>query len=382
LRKITRDDITAPQIVIHTSFESLIGSMDTERWRPNLPDGSRTSDGTIIKLMLSGRLSARDIGGRLGLDHSGVAKRFKAAIATISWHVGPMVLPPPRLFPQNGLVAPRVERRIGKPTFKPQPATDDRIAEAELRLLAWAQLHARKVLGIEPTRYPPGCAEGYPDYGQGRFLSRPSVVNEDDDQAAPTLKGKLNTESQYRRLPPAAFKWRKLAGELPDGAFKDLVIAREDVIADLLVDTRWPPRPYWPDSDEVSRWSVGWFNNGLPYNRAPDVCEIIIGWWSTPWVHDPSLRPAQRICGIFNDGSVFWWPSGGAHLVPAPRKYSANVSSAHFCGPAIEVKGRLRPRGYIDVDAVFNDTATRFERALTRAEETLFLSTEVQPATP
>jgi hypothetical protein len=373
LRRITCDDFTAARYVIHYCNLALFpGLTEWHRFRPDRPDGTRTPDWRIVRLMLSERLSSHDVAKRLGLDHSGVNKRFKEAIATISKAIGPLLIGPKSLFPQTASLIPRVERRIGKPTFKPQPSGDPpgyQTAKAELQLLAWAQGHFRQQAGIGPTQCPPGCAGGYREHGEGRFLSRPLLTNEHD---APWLKGTLHTEGQYRRMPPRAFNWKELAAALPAGEFKDQVLAAEAVIADLLVDKKWPPLPHWPDSKETERWGVGWFNNGLPYNRSPAVCETIVGWWSVPWVQDPSLRPAQRICGMYNDGSVFWWPSGGAHLVPAPRKYSANVSSPHFCGPVIEVNGRIRPRAYINVDAVFNDTAARFERALTRAEDALF----------
>jgi hypothetical protein len=326
-RRVTKDDVTAARLLIHYCNLALLPSLtEWSRFRPNRDDGTRTPDWRIVQLMLDERLSTRKVATRLGLDHSGVSKRFKAAIATISEQVGPLE----RLFPQKGTVVHRVGR-IGKPTFQPLPRPKWPETDAD-----WLR-EAVQQFG-EPTRCPSGCAEGYPERGKGRFISRSSVVNDDDDQAAPVHKGALNTEGQYSKLPPRAFDWRKLTGELRDGEFKNSVLVRENAVADLLADKNWPPKPYWPNSDEVSRFSIGWFNDGLPCNRAPQPGETFpIGWWSEDRSGRARLRPAQRICGIFNDGSVFWWPTGGAHLVPpAPRRYSTSIGCMNLCGPVIE----------------------------------------------
>jgi hypothetical protein len=315
-RKITQGDIAAAGAVSRISNAILFLALKKkDRWHPNRADGSYTTDWTIIRMRLRDRLSAREIAAQLGLDPSGsdVTRRFKAALATISEVVDPQKI----LIPANRGVQTSIERRNTSLVLK---------LPIDAGLAAWA----------------------------------------DDVLQRATAK-------------------------------------------------IWPPiSHHWP-SAKAALWSTGWFNDGEVRNRAPRLFVLICkyqsrGWWTTE-VELVNAFSSSVSLARFRAGGFLW--SGACdvwqpinedtrllnfaplydskkmrserthliHLIRAPRgAFSANINSLNFAGPVIEKDGKVYPRTYgsnriiaggaAADDAWLNvETVTRFERAVTRADD-------------
>jgi hypothetical protein len=313
-RRNTKDDVTAARIVRANSISILhLALKKKRRWHYD-DDGLHTSDWSIIMAILRDRLTVRDVAGLLGLDRSGsdITRRFKAALDTISDVVDPQKI----LIPANGGVQTRMERRkageVSRPVFD---------AAQRARALEELDKAARKV--------------------------RPEISH------------------------------------------------------------------YWP-SPKVARWSTGWLNVEA-HNRMPRLFILICkyqsrGWWTTEEEVDDAYR-RQRMAesdtrAIWGGACDVWQPTNEdirlldfvpiydwekmrserahlIHLVRAPRGYSASIGSLNFCGPVVEKDGKVYPRVYgsnriiaggaaVDDAWLSIETVTRFERAVTRADDEPF----------
>jgi hypothetical protein len=107
----------------------------------------------------------------LGRDESSIRERYDRLLGRIEDALGKYCLAYNDLAQTPKSAEPNcynisiervtVANRLIRPTLLPEPqpfALPDKVAEAELRLLAWVQGHARKTLGILPTQCPPGLA--------------------------------------------------------------------------------------------------------------------------------------------------------------------------------------------------------------------------------
>ena len=170
--------------------------------------------------------------------------------------------------------------------------------------------------------------------------------------------------------------------------------ARALVELDKAARKVWPPISHvWP-STKVPLWSTGWFNIEAR-NRAPRLFILIRkwhpdgwrarGWWTTEEeIINTWILPGMAWSGA----TTVWQPQGKDNpldlerFARAPRSYSTSVRSLNFCGPVIEKDGKVWPRAYgsnriitggaaVDGDWLNVETVTRFERAVTRAEDEL-----------
>jgi hypothetical protein len=110
----------------------------------------------------------------LGRDESSIRERYDRLLGRIEQALGKycksynyLAYTPKSVGPRCyniGIRTVAVANRLVEPKLLPEPqpfALPDKVAQAELRLLAWAQGHARKTLNILPTQCPPGLARHY-----------------------------------------------------------------------------------------------------------------------------------------------------------------------------------------------------------------------------
>ena len=307
-KRLTKDDVTAARIVIaNVSSILYLAQKDRQRWHYDA-DGIAKTDETIIRTLLRDRLTVREVAARLGLDRSGssVTARFKAALATISEVVDPLGI----LIPAKPGVQPSIERRKSCEVLRP-------VFDAAQRARALEEL----------------------------------------DKAA-----------------------RKVRPEISH---------------------------YWP-SPKVARWSTGWLNVEA-HNRMPRLFILICkyqsrGWWTTEeelvklnwrkpragwWIWSGACdvwQPTNEDTRLLDFVPIYDWEKMRSerthliHLVRAPRGYSTSIGSPNFAGPVIEKDGKIWPRacgssriiaGGAAVDDAWLsvETVTRFERAVTRADD-------------
>ena len=128
--------------------------------------------------------------------------------------------------------------------------------------------------------------------------------------------------------------------------------------------------------------------DGILHNRAPRLFILICkyqsrGWWTA---EEEIINTTIRGDGVWSGAVTVWQPQGKdtpldlERLVRTPRSYSTSLGSLNFCGPVIEKDGKVYPRVYgsnriiaggasVD-DAWLNvETVTRFDRAITRADD-------------
>jgi hypothetical protein len=150
---------------------------------------------------------------------------------------------------------------------------------------------------------------------------------------------------------------------------------------------RPPISHHWP-SPKAELWSTGWFNGDTPHNRPPRLFILICkyqsrGWWvAEAEIVNTTIRPGA----IWSGATTVWQPQGKDNpldlerLARAPRSYSTSIRSLNFCGPVIEKDGKVYPRAYgsnrivaggaaADDNWLSVETVTRFERAVTRADD-------------
>jgi hypothetical protein len=325
---LTKDDVTAARIVIANSI-SILHLAHKEKKRRHLDaDGSYTTGRSIVIATLRDRLSAREIAAKLGLDPSGsgVTKRFWAAIEAISEVVGPI------------------------------KSTREELAE-KLRLPLKSLFPQIRVF-TRPT-------------GEGKRLAVDDALREE-----------------------AARSYDKVSKKI-----------------------RPPISHYW-SAPKAALWSTGWFNIEAR-NRAPRLFILICkyqsrGWWATEEEVDDAYRRqrmAESGCrAIWSGACDVWQPTNEdtrlldfvpicdwekmrserahlIHLVRVPRGYSTSIGSLNFCGPVVEKDGRVYPRVYssnriiaggaaVDDAWLSVETATRFERAVTRADDEPLLTNQ------
>jgi hypothetical protein len=220
-RVLTPDDIHAARLVLHHALTILIGDMARrERWR------SYVADWHIIEMVLAQHLTTRDIAQIVGLAHSVVARRYRAAIAAISQAA-------PSLKSQKTKSCIRVERPRRK------HCADVLMEPKPVMPAVWPYDPARTAEIV-----PAGAAAGYE-------LSR--TIFEPDGQIR-----------HYRVLP--AVDWARIIKRLPDGPRKNHLLDVDRDISDLTADSehrawmwRWQSGRLdgrgWTSKPE-KRWSV------------------------------------------------------------------------------------------------------------------------------
>jgi hypothetical protein len=277
-----------------------------QRIHCNLGDEA-SADWSLLLMTLLGGLSAREAAKHVDLGRDVVAKRLRTLLAEIEASLGFL-----SLNGQNAKFAPGVGRRFER-TDHPRLRTGDLPAPLPASPdEAWLIAEAIEYLG-GPTKLPPGCAADIVEKDRVRSLDR-VLRGDPDDDYSPTI-GKadaLRTEGWYSRL-PRAVDWRAIARELPPGPDRDAALKREDTIARLLADDRWPCPAYWPTkSKPTKRWAVAWHNCGVNYplrgveRRSDETDDDFAGAVTshngklTPRQHDSGPRVKRDLVDRFN----------------------------------------------------------------------------------
>jgi hypothetical protein len=268
-RRIRPDDMDAARVVLSHAQCVVLGILANKRFRAVTPADDFLGDWTIVRTVLGEGVSARVLAQRLGLNHAGVAKRYRDAIAAIADSVGPVRWPLSIQTPGFIRRGEGPERRTDKPALLtgPGPAFP-KLPRTEERRLGQAALR------LDAVKVPPGCAIGYPPNGTLDIDAQRYHDADDAESEAERIVVRpyrlWHTEGHVKAQ--RAARWRDIAKALPAGSERNAALANERTIARVLGDTAKHERdlnPYHPTSKPEARFTASWLNVGLTSSRPP-----------------------------------------------------------------------------------------------------------------